>query len=57
MLADIKSLNIDMAIMDGFPEQWAESKYDEWYLLEEEISFVDYLYRLEAQRTKEPWTL
>lgn len=56
MLADVKAINIDIAIYEGFPEEWAESKYDDWYMLDESISFVDYLYRLEAQRTKEPWT-
>lgn len=56
MLADIKALNIDIAIMEGFPEDWAESKFAEWYEADDEISFVDYLYRVEASRTSSQWT-
>lgn len=51
MLADVRALQIDIAIYEGFPEQWADERYDEWYELDEEISFVDYLYRVEASRT------
>lgn len=41
---------VDLASYEGFPYEWAESKYEEWFNLDEEISFIDYLYRLEAQR-------
>lgn len=41
---------IEIAVNEGFPADWSESKYGEWLSLDEEISFIDYLYRLEARR-------
>ena len=49
----MREVMIDLAVHEGFPAYWAEENHADWYASDEEISFLDWLYRLEEKRTPE----
>lgn len=46
----MREILIDLAVYEGFPADWADTKFDDWYTSDEEIGFIEYLYQLEATR-------